>query len=195
MDPSNLSPDRALIRGSIEDFLNATEGDIQISGLASFEPESNFDKDPELSTARADTLELLIRRMLTGPARTINRIGYSHDADADDSELDSDARFRVAIATAAVKGPPKTRAATAELIEKPPVPVPDPPADHPPEAAEPERPPIFRRIGFRVRFERDQLVLGEVSGQLDFRTQAEEAAGFIKSGDTRKTARLGSRPR
>lgn len=185
MDPSNLSPDRALIRDRIDDFLNATEGDIQISGLASFEVDGKFLKDHELSLARADTLELLIRTRLTGPARTINKSGYSHEADADDAELDSDGRFRVAIATATVKGPPKARTATAELIEKPPVPVPDPPAEHPPEAAEPERPPIFRRIGFRVRFERDQLVLGEVSGQLDFRTQVEEAAGFVKSGDAR----------
>ena len=63
--------------------------------------------------------------------------------------------------------------------------------EHPPEASEPERPSIFRRIGFRVRFERNDPVLLEVSGQFDFRTQAEEAAGFIQTNDPRNNGTSG----
>jgi hypothetical protein len=190
-DPSNLNEDRAQIISTIDDFLNATQGAIEISGLASFEAANKFPKDPELAVKRAETLELLIRRMPNGATRSITRRGYSHVADKEDPEQDGDRRFRVAIATAAPKPLDKTRTATAELIEKPRTPVPEPPAEHPPEASEPDRPPIFRRIGFRVRFERDQLVLGEVSGQFDFRTQAEEAAGFIQTGDPRNNGTSG----
>ena len=200
--PSNFGATRAQIIGKIVDFLRATQGDIIVSGFASFEKGSNFSKDPELSKARADTLELLIKRVLASgsiqpplPARTVTSIkGYSHDAAESNDEQDSDARFRAAIATAAPATPPHTRAATIQLVDITPPPTPDPPVEHPPEASEPERPTIFRRIGFRVRFERGQLVLGEVSGQFDFRTQSEEAAGFIQTGDARNngTSEIGN---
>ncbi len=98
---------------------------------------------------------------------------------------DSDPNYRVAIALAQTIINDKQRTATVELSDITPPPQPAPPAEHPPEAAEPERPPVFRRLGFRVRFERNQLVLGEINGELDFRTADEEAKGFIKSGDTR----------
>ncbi|MDQ3808755.1 MAG: hypothetical protein M3336_00520 [Chloroflexota bacterium] len=186
-DPSNLRASRTQILSRIDDFLAATEGAIEVSGFASFEAAANFDKDPDLADKRAETLELLIRRRLNGTTRAITRTGYGHIAAEADAEHDSDSRFRVAIATAAPKGPARNRLATAELVELPSVPVPESPAEHPPQAAEPERPPIFRRIGFRVRFERDQLVLGEISGQLDFRTQSEQAAGFIQTRDARNS--------
>jgi large repetitive protein len=184
--------DRANIIGAVESFLDTTDGAIEISGLASNEVDSSFAKNPKLAEKRAETLELLIRKKLPNDSnRSIAPRAYSDVADKDDPDNDSDARFRVAIATAAPKPLDKHRTATAELFKKEPTTVPEPLAEHPPEASEPERPPIFRRIGFRVRFERDQLVLGEVSGQFDFRTQAEEAAGFIQVGDPRNDGASG----
>lgn len=184
--PGDFSAGRVQIISKMQAFVNATQGDVSVSGLASFEQGSNFDKDPELSGKRAQTLKLVIEQILgSGSGRSVQINSYSHDADEADVEQDSDPRFRVAIATAALLPPSKGREATAKLVEKPATPVAQPPVEHPPEAAEPERQPIFRRIGFRVRFERGKLVLGEISGQFDFRLQSEEAAGFIRTSDNR----------
>ena len=143
---------------------------------------------PELSRRRAETLELLIRTSArySTPAAGNIKGAYSHDADKSDDEHPSDG-YRVAIARAVKKPNTKQRNATAVLVEKPSAPATEPPVEHPPEAAEPDRPPIFRRLGFRTRFERDDLVLFEISGQFDFRVQAEEAAGFIQTGDPRNS--------
>jgi hypothetical protein len=183
---SNLQEDRANIVRQIDDFIAATDGDIEVTGFASFEKDSNFQKDPELSALRAATLQLLVKQRLTDQTRQVLiKDAYSHDADKKDEEHPSET-FRVAIARAVKKGITKQRVATAVLVPVPTT-VPGAPVEHPPEAAEPERPPIFRRIGFRTRFERNEPVLLEVSGQFDFRTQSEEAAGFIQTNDSRNS--------
>jgi large repetitive protein len=174
----------------ITQFLNDTQGDIVIFGFASFEDDRNvdeeggfdFEKNQLLSNKRTDVLELLIKNKTS---RNVGKKGYSHKADETELSEHSDARFRVAVAVAHSKVNNKTKSATVELVEVPVTPAPEPPVEHPPEAAEPERPPIFRKLGFRVRFQRNKLVLGEINGELDFRTADEETAGFIKSGDTR----------
>jgi hypothetical protein len=189
--PDNLFEDRVDIKKKVEDFIAATDGDIEVTGFASFEQGANFAKDPELSARRAETLQLLIKRLLGGAPRQVDiRDAYSHDADESDEEHDSKT-YRVAIARAVKKGITKQRNATAVLVEKPRTPVTEPPVEHPPEAAEPDRPPIFRRIGFRTRFERNEPVLLEVSGQFDFRTQSEEAAGFLQTNDSRNSGTSG----
>ena len=176
---------REQIVARVQQFLDSTEGNIAVSGFASKEVGSNYDKDDSLSGLRAQTLKLIINKLTS--ARTVSDQKYGHRADEADPETDSDARFRVAIATSAKKTVDHTNTATAELIEIPVTPVPAPQVEHPPEAKEPERPPIFRRISFRVRFERSKLVLGEISGQFDFRLQSEEAVGFIQVNDTRNS--------
>jgi hypothetical protein len=157
--PNNLFEDRADIRKKVEDFIAATDGEIEVTGFASFEKDSKFPKDPELSLARAETLQLLIKRLLGASQREVKiKDSYSHDADESDEEHDSKT-YRVAIARAVKKGITKQRNATAVLVEKPLTPVTEPPVEHPPEASEPDRPPLFRRIGFRTRFERNDPVL------------------------------------
>lgn len=181
---------RSDIDAVITQFLDATQGEIIVFGFASFEDDRNvdeeggfdFDKNQTLSDKRANVLELLIK---SKTPRNVNKIGYSHSADEAELTAHSDARFRVAVAVAHSKVSNKTKSATVRLVELPTTPTVEPPAEHPPEASEPERPPIFRKLGFRVRFERNKLVLGEVSGELDFRTADEEAKGFIKTSDPR----------
>src|SRR4029450_2578891 len=112
-DPSDLNQDRTRIIGAINDFLNATDGAIDITGLASFEAAATFPKDSEFPQKRGETLELLIKRMPNGATRPINPRGYGHDADKEDPEEDGDRRFRAAIATAAPKPLDKNRTATA----------------------------------------------------------------------------------
>jgi len=189
IDPNHLAEPRADIKRKVEEFIAATDGDIEVTGFASFEKDANFPKDPELSARRAETLQLLIKRLLGGAQRQVSvRDAYSHDADQSD-EVHPSETFRVAIARAVKKGITKQRVATAVLVPKT-TPVTEP-VEHPPEASEPDRPPIFRRIGFRTRFERNDPVLLELSGQLDFRTQAEEAAGFIQTNDSRNSGTPG----
>jgi hypothetical protein len=185
--PNNLFEDRADIRKKVDDFIAATDGEIEVTGFASFEKDSKFPKDSELSLVRAETLQRLIKRVLGASQREVKiKDAYSHDADESDEEHDSKT-YRVAIARAVKKGITKQRNATAVLVEKLRTPVTEPPVEHPAEASEPERPSIFRRIGFRTRFERNEPVLLEVSGQFDFRTQAEQAAGFIQTNDSRNS--------
>ena len=146
-----------------------------------------------MSNRRAQTLAEILRRLRDpGDTRTITaNQGQGHAADEADPTVIADPAFRMARATAGTGAVSEFRQATAELVKIPQTPQPPATVEHPPEATEPERPPIFRRLGFRVRFERDQLVLGEISGQFDFRTQAEEAAGFIQSGDSRNNGSSG----
>ena len=145
----------------IDDFLKSTQGKIVVFGFASFEKERNFPRDSELSDSRSEILSLLISSRLgvlnPSPSREIENKGYSHDAAELDGTIHSDKRFRVALAVAAPKSLNNTASATAELVPIAGTPVTDPPVEHPPAALEPERPPIFRRIGFRVRYERGQL--------------------------------------
>lgn len=191
VDPNNLTEPRASIVSKVQTFIAGTDGDIEVTGFASFEKDAKFQKDPELSARRAETLQLLIQRLLGGAQRQVTiKDAYSHDADEIDDEHPTES-FRVAIARAVKKGITKQRGATAVLVPKAPTPVTEPPVEHPPEASEPERPSIFRRIGFRTRFERNDPVLLEVNGQFDFRTQAEEAAGFIQTNDSRNSGTSG----
>jgi hypothetical protein len=177
---------RSQIVTAVNDFIAATSGDIEVFGFASFERESNKGTDATLSRRRAETLQLLIRQLLNDDnTRQVSvKLAGGHDAHKFDVLKPGD-DFRVAIGRALHKGITTQRTARAELVEKPRTPVREPPVEHPPEAAEPERPPIFRRIGLRTRFERNDPVLLEISGQFDFRTQSEEAAGFIQTGDAR----------
>lgn len=184
--PANLGAPTAEIRATLQAFLDQTTGPVTVDGFASFERESLTAYDLDVSNRRAQALAEILRRLAPGRSVTANP-GHGHAADEADRTVVSDPNFRVARASAARVGLNKFRQATARLIDITPPPAKDPPVEHPPEASEPERPPIFRRIGFRVRFERGQLVLGEVSGQFDFRTQSEEAAGFIQTGDARNS--------
>jgi len=185
--PGNLGTDTAEIRTRLQQFLDQTSGAVTVDGFASFERDSLASFDSDLSDRRAQALREILHRLAEARTITANP-GHGHAADKADPTVEvSDPNFRVARATAAPVPQNKARLATAELTEITSTPATDPPVDHPPEASEPERPSIFRRLGFRVRFERGQLVLGEISGQFDFRLQAEEAAGFIQSSDPRNS--------
>jgi hypothetical protein len=184
LNENDLHGDRAAIAAAIDDFISATDGPIEVSGFASFEKANPFNKDAALSDARAEMVKALIKSRPGAASRAVNIGGHSHEADKDDPDTDSDQRFRIAIARAVGKSITKQRVATAVLVPKTTTPA-QPVVEHPPEASEPERPSIFRRIGFRTRFERNDPVLLEISGQFDFRTQSEEAAGFIQTNDSR----------
>ena len=181
------------INAALNEFLQKTQGRIDIYGFASFEDprngneEGGFDesKNMELSKRRAEVLQGLIKKILGDPpSRNVNIFPYSNIADQEDQTTNSDERFRVAIAVSESKTNDKGRTATVELVEAPSTPSPAT-VEHPPEASEPERPPIIRKLGLRVRYERNELVLGEFSGELDFIRADEETKGFIKQGDTR----------
>ncbi len=82
-----------------------------------------------------------------------------------------------------------TAAGTATVsveVERPPSTVEDlrTPTERGPTPETPSKPPIFKSIGTKVRFQRNDLVLAEIHGQLDFRTAAENRAGVIQSSST-----------
>jgi hypothetical protein len=184
----DLNADGNAIITAIDDFLSSTQGPILVSGFASHEKDSGFTQNEALAQKRADVLRGLIARRLadTGASRPFDAAkGFSHKADEANPDADSDPRFRVGIATAAQVTVDGGHQASAELVERPRTPVPEPQVEHPPAPSEPERPPFFRRFGGRLRLERDELSLFELFIQLDFTTQAEETAGFIRSGDSR----------
>ncbi|HSB92354.1 MAG TPA: hypothetical protein VLC28_04520, partial [Flavitalea sp.] len=174
----------------LDAFLQQTQGDIVVFGFASFEDRGSEDggvdstRNRKLSDNRAKVLQLLLQAK--SGSRPVDIKPYSDEADKNDATTNSDPRFRVAVAVAHSKINNKTRNATVRLVDDPNPPAITPP-ENPPSPQEPARPPIFRRLGFRVRFERSELVLGEVSGEFDFVTADEEATGFIKVQDSRNT--------
>ncbi|MEN8202285.1 MAG: hypothetical protein ABFS28_06795 [Bacteroidota bacterium] len=187
--PNSFNTSRSDIESAIDNFLENTQGHIFISGFASHEKDRNFQKDPELSALRASTLELMILGRLEGTStqRTVlNNGGFSHAADKNDTDFNSDERFRVAIAISTPLAETKNRNGEVSLVDITPEPAPPAKVEHPPTPSEPDGPTIFRRVGLRTRFERDKLVLGEISGQFDFNVAADKTMSFVKAaGDPR----------
>ncbi|MCB9235563.1 MAG: hypothetical protein H6581_28160 [Bacteroidia bacterium] len=62
------------------------------------------------------------------------------------------------------------------------------PTERGPTPQEPERPPVFRSIGFRVRLERNLLVLAEVKGELDFQLESERLAERVQTNGSQNVA-------
>ncbi len=182
LSPGAFTSSRTQIIGAVENFLQSTVDDIFISGFASHEDGSNFDKNDILADLRAETLELIIRERMAslGINRDVSRQGYSDAADEADAADDSDNRFRVAVAISTPASEDKTRTGSVKLLDITPEPAPPKKKEHLPTPSEPDGPSFFRRLGLRTRFERNELVLGEISGAFDFNTAAEETMNFVR---------------
>lgn len=182
LNDTNYGTNGSLIDIALRDFIDKTQGDIFIHAFASFENGSGFSDgtNTTLSEKRSNILESLIRK---NTSRTIKKFNYGSASAKlfDGTTTEGHPEFRVAKVVAQSKLSDKTKTAQIRIEELAPQPVPKIPEKHPAEVTEPERPSIFRKLGFRVRFERDQLVLGEISGELDFVTAKEESMGFIKN--------------
>jgi C4-dicarboxylate-specific signal transduction histidine kinase len=94
LNENDVHGDRAAIASAIDDFINATDGSIEVSGFASFEKANPFNKDPALATARAEMVKALIKSRPSAASRAVNIGGHSHTADKDDPDTDSDKRSR-----------------------------------------------------------------------------------------------------
>jgi hypothetical protein len=88
------------------------------------------------------------------------------------------AAFDTATATLQPVGAAPTRAVTVARPQAVEVPIVIP-TERGPAPLEPQRPVFFRKIKLRVRLERNKLVLFEISGEVDFKTAAEERAQVI----------------
>lgn len=151
---------------------------VTIDSHASYEPS---DPEPAAADQALSERRLEVAKRITTaalPSATITGTAHGHTvAEARDPQ-ESLVSDRVAIVTGEVTTPETVIDATLSRPPRPDPPDPPPqpdPAKAPPAAAPNEAPPIFRRLSLRLRIERNVFVLGEVSGELDFETQAEAA--------------------
>jgi hypothetical protein len=165
--------------------------EIQITGAASYEIDSDGPRDVRLSQRRAEVAQLIVQG--SGATGTVTTSANGHDA-AKSAGRTSSPLDRVAIITgktATATGAVTVNATISRAARPAPSATPPAvPAPAPPPA--PNKPPsTFRRISFRVRLERNIPVLVEVSGELDFETEMEAklraatpASGSAPSGAT-----------
>lgn len=158
---------------------------LKLHGHASLQRTEDAARDLVLSQRRLDVAEAIIRE--ARPAATFDERQAHGQVGADSS-----ASWQVAIVTATVSAgdPPITITATIGRGHAPPAPVPVTPETPPAPGAPPppaNRPPsTFRRLGLRLRLERNIPVLAEIRGELDFETKIEgelRSATANPSGD------------
>lgn len=176
-------------QGTLLDFLKRANGaDINIRGRASVIAEDSTKSgiaayNQVLSDNRAEAVRQAITsldvRDTAGTGIPVH-VGESFGSGTQDAQQAPKTNyhhedFEDAILTFA---PPARGAsqATVRLTQPPP----PPPKKEPPPAQQLPDSPVFRRVGFRVGLQRNELVLAEVHGELDFKTTAEAKAGQIR---------------
>lgn len=157
--------------------LAGADARIEIDAHASFENAINAPRDMTLSERRL----AVAREIITAarPGVTFDHAtphGHSRAAGAQPLPRKNDPDDRVALIAAATSAAAGAVSVQARIrrATAPATPPATPPAPSPAPVPDPNRaPPVFRRAGVRVRLERNVLVLGEVSGRLDFETDLE----------------------
>jgi large repetitive protein len=174
---------------------------IDVIGRASYEgdPSSNEYKQA-LSVQRAEVLKAALQQIQSTnglPTAAVNTQGKGFDEarNSFDFAKPSYAAAAFDTATAALQpvGTAPTRAVSVARPQAVEVPIVIP-TERGPAPLEPERPAFFRKIKLRVRLERNKLVLFEISGEVDFKTAAEERAQVIKANANKQpvTDQVGS---
>ncbi|MDC0666395.1 hypothetical protein [Nannocystis radixulma] len=150
---------------------------FEVHAHASFENSTAAARNQRLSQRRLEVAQAIIHQLRAGA--TISPAQAHGASEAQASGNPSDASWRVARVTAEIQ--PVSEAATIHASihrdPRPSVTPPPGPVTHAPPGAPPphaNRPPsAFRRLGVRLRLERNIPVLAEVRGELDFETELE----------------------
>jgi hypothetical protein len=185
----NLNPGEGTTRRRMLDLIAARQGrDLYVTAYASYDQHP----DPltkaynqKLSQRRVDTIQRMLE--LLGGAGNVTVIAPKGDevAASDLASYDHDEDYYTAVAWYDVPAPaatPHTINATVlrpedavttslDLLDITPPPLP------------PERGPFFRRMGTKVRFQRNKLVLAEIHGEFDFGKGAEEVVSYIQQNN------------
>ncbi len=144
---------------------------VSIDASASWESDNRQDEDQALSERRRDIAVEAIGALGTISGETAT--GFTNAQSSHRSDNDTD---RHAVITATVSQPAETATLSVARGIRP-APTPDPKPDPEPKAPPtplPSQPPgVFRRIGVRVKVIRNDPVLLELSGRLDFETDLE----------------------
>lgn len=144
-------------------------GEFKLHGHASFNHVTAAARDQVLSERRRDIARDIILAARPGTVFVENE-AHGHDGAGPGAE------WRVARISAKLPGTPAQVDFTATVQRGPRQPAPNQNNDPPPSApaTQPNRPPsVFRRLGVRIRLERNVVVLAEVRGELDFETKME----------------------
>ena len=164
----------AALRAWLDDVKTAGGGvtpTVTITASASWESDNRQDEDQSLSERRRD---VAIAAMGThGTVASQSATGFSQAQTLQRSDNDID---RKAVLTATVTQPGESATLTVSRGARP-TPTPDPPPQpqpsKPPTPLPSQPPGVFRRAGIRVKVIRNDPVLLELSGRLDFETDLE----------------------
>jgi hypothetical protein len=181
------------LRYWVQNALDLTKP-ITIAGLASNEGrDGNDQSNLQLSKHRADIANSIVSGVPGANVDAHDGLGTSNNP----TSLATDRVARI-VGTAKVVPPYQltgnlTRASTPQPVtpapQQPPAP-PNPPAN--------KKPKFLRRLGVRTRWEHNHLVLGEISGEVDFETSSEaalrQATGSTDSLGLKPTAAASSQP-
>lgn len=182
------------VKQPFERFLARRNGrTIKIFGYASYEKKNDKEHQEynlELSDRRAQVLQKLL--VLIDPS-VAGSISYTKATDAKGATVAEaktkvvrDSNYHVAIAVYNNPLPAASpNTATAEVWRDADIKQETPSAADPtPAPTEPERPSPFRRIGAKVRFQRNQLVFAELFGEFDVIDEAKRSGTIIQSADS-----------
>ena len=174
--------------------VGATLPAVTIDASASWESDNRLDQDQALSERRLAVATAAVGSLAT--VGTTDATGFSDAQSAHRSDSDGD---RHAVITATLTQPADTASLTVSRAARPAPSTTPPPAQNPakPQAPLPNQPPgVFRRIGIRVKVIRNEPVLLELTGQLDFETdlESQDAQPQRRAGDRHGSLGLKQQP-
>lgn len=163
----------AALRAWLQDLVTAGGGTpaVTITASASWESDNRQDEDQALSERRRDVARAAIGGLagVTSDAATGFTAAQASSRTNDDGD-------RKALIIASVTQPGETATLTVSRGARPaptPDPQPQPQPARPPSPLPSQPPGVFRRVGIRVKVIRNDPVLLELSGRLDFETDLE----------------------
>lgn len=143
--------------------------DVSVDGHASFEFDTQAESDQALSQRRVDVAVAAVG--IFGNVTHQQAHGHTEAANA---HRVNQAVDRVAVFTVTTSQPATTASLSVSRGQRPAQGTPVERKPTPPPAPVPNKPPgVFRRIGIRVKVIRNEPVLVELTGQLDFETGLE----------------------
>jgi large repetitive protein len=177
------------LRDWIRDCVVSSPKTVTVEARASWEQDTRKKVDQLLSERRLEVAKGIIGTLaqITPESKAT---GFDQ---AKQDGVRADRHYRVALVTGLVKQATPSATITAVISRSrstqtttPPA-VPSPPSSpHLPD----RRPVVFRRLSFRVRLERNVLVLLDISGELDFETDMEKALRQADAGHQHEGDRL-----
>ncbi|MBE7169245.1 MAG: hypothetical protein INR73_01560 [Williamsia sp.] len=202
--PNARTPDQDALFKRLQQFAQKAAGKpIDLYGYASYENHADtyhYSYNERLSDRRARTLQQML--LGTDPSLTITYTRTSapddymaasehakgdHVAEHDPASFGHDPDYWVAVAYIAgqpvAAGNNATTRVKRDLDTVIPVPV---PRDQTPQARPPKTPELFRRMGIRVKFQRNQLVLAEINGQFDFAKEATVQTEHVRNTSSKQ---------